>query len=476
MNMAPNTEWIENVTYDELSVGQSARLLRTLTQADIQAFAAVSGDTNPAHLNPEYANDTLFHGVIAHGMWGGALISALLGTQFPGPGTIYLEQVLHFTKPVRIGDTLTVTATVVSKDDEKKRAELDCQVINQKGAVVLHGTARVMPPTEKVRLPKINAPQIQLFDPEARFKELLALADGMPAVRCAVVHPCDAGSLSGAMDSARYGLIVPVLVGPEARIRAVAAEAGIDLEGVEIHAVEHSHAAAELAASMAARREVEVLMKGSLHTDEMIKAVLAQPALRTGRRLSHVFRFDVPLYDKPLLITDAAINIVPSLLEKVDIIQNAIDFTRLLGVEVPKVAILSAVETVTPSIPSTLDAAALCKMADRGQITGGLLDGPLAFDNAISMDAVRIKGITSAVAGQADILAVPDLESGNMVAKQLEYLAGASGSGLVLGARVPIALTSRADGPAARVASTVLAVLAAHDQRRKRAANAWKQG
>ena len=244
MNMAPNTEWIENVTYDELSVGQSARLLRTLTQADIQAFAAVSGDTNPAHLNPEYANDTLFHGVIAHGMWGGALISALLGTQFPGPGTIYLEQVLHFTKPVRIGDTLTVTVTVASKDDEKKRIELDCSVVNQKGQSVLHGTARVLPPTTKVRIPKVNAPQIQLFDPEARFKELLSLADGMPAVRCAVVHPCDAGSLSGAMDSARYGLIVPVLVGPEARIRAVAAEAGIDLEGVEIHAVEHSHAAA----------------------------------------------------------------------------------------------------------------------------------------------------------------------------------------------------------------------------------------
>ncbi len=456
MNMAPNTEWIENVTYDELSVGQSARLLRTLTQADIQAFAAVSGDTNPAHLNPEYANDTLFHGVIAHGMWGGALISALLGTQFPGPGTIYLEQVLHFTKPVRIGDTLTVTVTVASKDDEKKRIELDCSVVNQKGQSVLHGTARVLPPTTKVRIPKVNAPQIQLFDPEARFKELLSLADGMPAVRCAVVHPCDAGSLSGAMDSARYGLIVPVLVGPEARIRAVAAEAGIDLEGVEIHAVEHSHAAAELAASMAARREVEVLMKGSLHTDEMIKAVLAQPALRTGRRMSHVFRFDVPLYPKPLLITDAALNIRPTLEEKVDIIQNAIDFARILGVETPKVAILSAVETVNPNIPSTIDAAALCKMADRGQITGGLIDGPLAFDNAVNLEAARTKHIVSPVAGQADILVVPDIEAGNMLAKQLQYLAGADSAGIVLGTRVPIVLTSRADSVRTRLASTAV--------------------
>ncbi|MBC7957396.1 MAG: bifunctional enoyl-CoA hydratase/phosphate acetyltransferase, partial [Cytophagales bacterium] len=326
MNLPANTEWVENFTYDAIALGQSARLLRTVTLGDIQAFAAVSGDTNPAHLNAEYANDTLFHGVIAHGMWGGALISALLGTHFPGPGTIYLEQVLHFTKPVRIGDTLTVTATVTSKDDARKQVELDCQVTNQKGVRVLHGTARVLAPTQMVRLPKISAPQIQLFDPEARFKELLSLGDGMPAVRCAVVHPCDIDSLRGAMDSARHGLILPVLVGPEARMRQLAEEGGIDLAGVEIVAVPHSHAAAEKAAELAASGDVEMLMKGSLHTDELIHAVLARPELRTGRRMSHVFRFDVPLYPKPLLITDAAHNIHPTLLEKVDIIQNAIDF------------------------------------------------------------------------------------------------------------------------------------------------------
>jgi phosphate acetyltransferase len=473
MNFTVNTDMIENVTYDEISVGQSARLLRTLTLADIQAFAAVSGDTNPAHLNAEYANDTLFHGVIAHGMWGGALISALLGTQFPGPGTIYLEQVLHFTKPVRIGDTLTVTATVLTKDDAKKRLEMDCQVVNQKGDRVLHGTAKVLAPSVKVRLPRVNAPLIQLFDPEARFKELLARSKGMEAVRCAVVHPCDAESLSGAMDSARYGLIVPVLIGPEVRIRHLAQEAGIDLTGVEIISVPHSHAAAEKAADMAASGEVEVLMKGSLHTDELIHSVLARPALRTGRRMSHVFRFDVPLYPKPLLITDAALNINPSLQEKVDIIQNAIDFARIMGIETPKVAILAAVETVNPNMPSTIDAAALCKMADRGQIKGAILDGPLAFDNAISLRAARVKHIESAVAGDADILVVPDLESGNMLAKQLEYLAGASGSGLVLGARVPIALTSRADGPMTRVASALLAQLAAHNARRDHPRQAW---
>jgi len=216
---------------------------------------------------------------------------------------------------------------------------------------------------------------------------------------------------------------------------------------------------------LAALGDVGMLMKGSLHTDELMHAVLSSPALRTGRRMSHVFRFDIPLYPKPLLITDAALNIRPTLAEKADIIQNAIDFARILGVEQPKVAILSAVETVSPNIPSTLDAAALCKMADRRQITGGLLDGPLAFDNAISAQAALIKQIASPVAGQADILAVPDLESGNMLAKQLEYLAGATGSGVVLGARVPIALTSRADGPLARVSSALLAKLIAHHGR-----------
>jgi len=473
MNFPLNTDLIENVTFDEITLGQSARLLRTLTLADIQAFAAVSGDTNPAHLDAKYANDTLFHGVIAHGMWGGALISALLGTQFPGPGTIYLDQVLHFTKPVRVGDTLTVTATVVSKDEAKKSVELDCQVLNQKGERVLHGTARVLAPTEKVRLAHVNAPQIQLFDPEARFKELLALGAGLAPVRCAVVHPCDAGSLSGAMDSARYGLIEPVLLGPEKRIRHLAEEAGIDLQGIEIISMPHSHAAAEKAADLAVKGLVSVIMKGSLHTDELVHAVLAQRSLRTGRRMSHVFRFDIPLYSKPLLITDAALNIHPTLEEKVDIIQNAIDFARIMGVKVPKVAILSAVETVNPNIPSTLDAAALCKMAERGQIKGGVLDGPLAFDNAISAHAAQIKGIKSAVAGDVDILAVPDLESGNMLAKQLEYLAGASGAGLVLGARVPIALTSRADGPMNRVASALLAQLAAHSAQRDQPRQVW---
>ena len=465
MNETPVTEMIENVTYDEISIGQVARLSRQLTIADIQAFAAVSGDTNPAHLDADYANDTVFHGVIAHGMWSGALISALLGTEFPGPGTIYLNQDLHFIRPVRIGDTLTVTVTVTTKDDAKKRLTLDCDVVNQHGEKVVTGVATVLAPSQKVKRPRSFAPHIQLFNPEARFNALLARGKGLEAVRCAVVHPCDKESLSGALDAARYQLIIPVLIGPKSKINKVAQEAGLDISACELIDVPHSHAAADMAAEMAANRQVEILMKGSLHTDELLHAVLCRPALRTGRRMSHVFRFDVPMYPKPLMVTDAALNIRPTLTEKVDIISNAIELAHILGIEQPKLAILSAVETVNPDIPSTLDAAALCKMADRGQIKGGILDGPLAFDNAISLQAARIKNISSPVAGDADILVCPDLESGNMLAKQLEYLAGATGSGLVLGARVPIALTSRADGPATRVASALLALLAAHKNR-----------
>jgi phosphate acetyltransferase len=454
-------EWQENITFDELQVGQSAQLVRSVTFEDIQAFAAVSTDTNPVHLDPEYASTTPFKTVIAHGMLGGALISAVLGNQLPGPGVIYLQQDLRFRRPVRVGDTLTVTLTVTEKQAEKKRVTLDCVVANQNQEKVIEGSALVMAPTEKVRLPKTNAPLLELFDLHAKFNSLLGLVKDQAPARCAVVHPCDRESLRGAMDAAQLGLIIPVLIGPEERLRRLAQEVEVNLDSAEIIHVPHSHAAAEMAAQLAVKGAVEILMKGSLHTDELIHAVLAQPELRTGRRMSHVFRFDVPRYNKPLLITDAALNIAPTLDVKVDIVQNAIDFAHRLGVANPKVAILSAVETVNPNIPSTLDAAALCKMAERGQIHGGTLDGPLAFDNAVSFRAAHIKQIDSKVAGRADILVAPDLESGNMLAKQLEYLAGASGAGLVLGAKVPIALTSRADSSEARIASAVLAILSA---------------
>ena len=456
-----NDTMITNRTYDEMPLGASASIVRTLTQDDILAFALVSGDVNPAHVDAEYANATRFHGTIAHGMWAGALISTLLGTHFPGPGTVYEAQMLRFHLPVRAGDTLTIQATVTARDDERHRLTLDCVVTNQAGAVVVSGEAMVRAPLQKISRPRAAMPTMHLFDPAARLTEWVdgwaADLAGQPPVPCGVVHPCDEASLAGAMAAARRGLIVPWLIGPEARIRAVAAELGLDLTGVRIEAVEHSHAAAARAAELAAAGTVEMLIKGSLHTDELMHAVIATPALRTKRRISHVFRFDVPAYPKPLLITDAAINIAPTLEEKADIVSNAIDLARVLGVARPKVAILAAVETVSTKMASTLDAAALCKMADRGQITGGLLDGPLAFDNAISAEAARIKGIRSEVAGDADILMVPDLEAGNMLAKQLEYLAGAASCGIVLGVRVPIALTSRADGEASRLASAALA-------------------
>lgn len=456
-----NDTMITNRTYDEMPLGASASIVRTLTQDDILAFALVSGDVNPAHVDAEYANATRFHGTIAHGMWAGALISTLLGTHFPGPGTVYEAQMLRFHLPVRAGDTLTIQATVTARDDERHRLTLDCVVTNQAGAVVVSGEAMVRAPLQKISRPRAAMPTMHLFDPAARLTEWVdgwaADLAGQPPVPCGVVHPCDEASLAGAMAAARRGLIVPWLIGPEARIRAVAAELGLDLTGVRIEAVEHSHAAAARAAELAAAGTVEMLIKGSLHTDELMHAVIATPALRTKRRISHVFRFDVPAYPKPLLITDAAINIAPTLEEKADIVSNAIDLARVLGVARPKVAILAAVETVSTKMASTLDAAALCKMADRGQITGGLLDGPLAFDNAISAEAARIKGIRSEVAGDADILLVPDLEAGNMLAKQLDYLAGAAGCGIVLGVRVPIALTSRADGEASRLASAALA-------------------
>ena len=276
-----------------------------------------------------------------------------------------------------------------------------------------------------------------------------------------------ASALLAAREATDAGLIEPVLVAPRAKLEALAAEAGIDLSGLAIEDVPHSHAAAARAAEMAGKGEVEALMKGSLHTDELMGAVVASAAgLRTERRVSHCFVMQTAAYPRPFIITDAAINIAPDLAQKADILRNAIDLAQATGVATPKVAILAAVETVNPTMPSTLDAAALCKMADRGQIAGAILDGPLAFDNAISAAAAHIKGIVSPVAGQADILLVPDLESGNMLAKQLEYLGHASSAGIVLGARVPIVLTSRADPPASRIASCAIAVLLAHRNRK----------
>jgi phosphotransacetylase len=293
--------------------------------------------------------------------------------------------------------------------------------------------------------------------------DFVAAAARLAPLPTAVVHPCDAPSLSAALVARDRGLIDPVLVGPAARMHAVAAAAGLDLTGVRLESVAHSHAAAAAAVDLVRRAEVRALMKGSLHTDELMAEVVRKDAgLRTARRLSHVFVMLVPSYDRPLLVTDGAVNIDPTLEDKVDIVQNAIDLAHALGIATPRVAILSAVETVTSKLRSTIDAASLCKMADRGQITGGVLDGPLAFDNAVSPEAARTKGIESAVAGRADILVAPDLESGNILAKQLEYFASARAGGVVLGGRVPIILSSRSDSLESRVLSCAVAVLLVH--------------
>lgn len=302
----------------------------------------------------------------------------------------------------------------------------------------------------------------------AGHQRLLEAARGFAPLRIAVVHPVDAESLAGAVEAANAGLIQPLLVGPEAKVRAAARQAGIDLSPFEIVATAHSHEAAEKAVRMARGGVVEALMKGALHTDELLHPAMSPGlGLRTARRMSHAFVLEVPTYPRLLFVTDAAINISPGLNDKRDIVQNAIDLALALGVSQPRVAILSAVETVTDSIRSTIDAAALCKMAERGQISGGVLDGPLAIDNAVSEKAARIKGISSPVAGRADVFLVPDIEAGNMLAKQLEYLAGAQTAGVVLGARVPIVLTSRADSARSRLVSSAIALLLArHRQRR----------
>jgi phosphate butyryltransferase len=455
------TEMIENRTFDEIRLGDTATLVRAVRKDDIDLFAVVSGDINPASLDPAYAATDMYHRVVAHGMFGASIISAALGTKLPGPGTIYVGQDLRFLKPVGIGDTLTVTLTVVEKQADKNRVKLECAVANQHGELVISGTADVIAPSEKIRQKKFELPDVR-FSRHERFNTLMeAVAQDKPPLT-AIVHPCSAAAIGAAVEAAEAKLIVPILVGPRAKILKAADDAGVDLDHFRIIDTPYSDAAAREAVALVGRGEAELIMKGSLHTDELLHAVLAKDSnLRTERRLSHVYLMDVPSYPRPLLVTDAAINIAPDLAAKRDIIQNAIDLAHVMGIELPRVAILSAVETINGKLQSTLDAAALCKMADRGQITGGLLDGPLAFDNAVSLEAAAEKDIVSPVAGQADILVVPDLEAGNILAKQLTFLAGADAAGIVLGARVPIILTSRADAERTRMASCAVGVLLA---------------
>ena len=469
MSEASESRYLTNKTYDEIAVGDSASLTRTLMPEDVKLFAILTGDINPATIDPKYSESGMFREAIAHGMWSGSLISTVLATQFPGPGTILIDQALHFARPVTIGDRIAITVTVKQKYDHNRHIVFDCVCTNQEGLPVVRGTAEVLAPTEKVsHLQENHTPSIHIDDKHARYTQLLSRVKGLEPIPTAVAHPCDEESLKGPVQAYQAGIIEPILVGPEGKIRGLAEEFGIDLSGIRIVNAAHSHDSAALAVSLVKTGDAEALMKGSLHTDELMAEVVARAnGLRTNRRISHVFLMDVPTYHRPLMITDAAINIAPTLEEKADIIRNAIELAHVIGIPEPKVAILSAVETINPKIQSTLDAAALCKMADRGQIKGGILDGPLAFDNAVSIVAAKTKGIKSAVAGHAEILVVPDLEYGNMVAKQLEYLANALTAGIVLGTKVPIVLTSRADTAETRTASCVIAALVAHANRNK---------
>jgi phosphate acetyltransferase len=451
-----------NVTLDELEVGASASVRRALTQTEIEALVLVSGDVEPFHLEDGGAEPGELLAVDAVGV--SAVISGLLERRLPGPGTRIVSTRLEYSGQVRVGEELTASVTVREKHPDSGRVVFDCDArVGERP--VISGSVVVEAPRRRIAYSDIATPEIVLRRNDV-FARLLRQCEPLEPVACAVAHPCDRDSLLGALEAARRRLIAPVLVGPEARIRAVAGANGADLAGLRIVPTVHSHASAAAAVALARAGEVEMLMKGSLHTDELLAEIVAsQTGLRTERRVSHVFVMDVPAYDRILLVTDAAINIEPTLAEKADILRNAIELAHVLGIALPKVAILSAVETVNPNIRSTLDAAALCKMADRGQIEGGLLDGPLGFDNAISEHAARTKSIRSPVAGRADILMVPNIESGNMLAKQLQYFAGADSAGVVLGARVPVVLTSRADNVRMRIGSAAVAKLLAHARR-----------
>ena len=438
---------ISNRTFDEIAIGDSAKLTRTLRREDILP-------NFPTYPAPS----------VSDGMWMEWLVLSLLATKLPGPGTQFTAQSLHFYKPLNVGNTITAMVTVRQKKSTTRSIVLECNCTDGTGAVVVSGSLEVVAPTAKCGS-NADAPSVPTRRHE-KYDRLISRCRGVQAITTAVVYPCDEPSLTAVLDAASVGLLAPILVGPSAKIADLAEKLKFDLSRFLIEDVPRSEGAAERAVELVRGGKADLLMKGSLHTDELLSAVVKRESgLRTQRRISHCFIMDIPTYHKPLIITDAAVNVYPTLVDKADIVQNAIDLSHSLGLQRPHVAILSAVETVNPKIQTTLDAAALCKMADRKQITGAVLDGPLAMDNAISKSAAAIKGIDSPVAGEADILVVPDLEAGNMLYKNLTFLAEADGAGIVLGARVPIILTSRADSIRTRLASCAVAVLYAHAQR-----------
>jgi phosphate acetyltransferase len=451
---------LRNVTYEEIRVGEEANVIRTVTADDLALFAVVSGNVNPRHIDEAYAREQGDGRLVAPAMLGAAVVSAVLGNRLPGPGTIYRRQELRFERPLYVGDQLKVYLQVTEKRPHNV-VEFDCLGVNQAGERIFFGVAEVVAPDRSIEMSATLLPDVQLIR-HAKFRDLINRCKQLPPVRTAVAHPCDESAIQAVCRAAEDGLIAPVLVGPREKIRAAAQRASVDCSSFELVEAAHSHESAAAAVDLVKRGEAEMLMKGSLHTDELMAAVVAREAgLRTARRISHCFVMDLPTYDELLIVTDAAINIAPTLDEKVDIAQNAIDLALALGITPVRMAVLSAVETINARMPSTLEAAALCKMADRGQIHGALLDGPLALDNAINLHAARLKKIDSPVAGRANVLLVPDLNAGNMLAKSLSFLADADAAGIVLGARIPIVLTSRADSVEAKQTSCAVGALMA---------------
>ncbi|MEM9395332.1 MAG: bifunctional enoyl-CoA hydratase/phosphate acetyltransferase [Pseudomonadota bacterium] len=449
--------------YDDLSIGMTAETKRLCREEDLIVFANASGNFNPLHVPMQDGDGDGATEAIAPGMWIASLISSVLGNTLPGPGTVYKSQTLEFLGQAHAGETLTIKVDVLDKGEDRS-VTLGTRVESESGTCLVQGTAVVQAPLAVVPLDTSEVPGL-VVNRHVHFERLLARAEPLAPLPTAVVAPEKPDALEGPLLAAERTLIAPTLIGARFKIEEAAEIANVDVSPYEIIDVRSHKAAAEHAVGLVRQGKARAIMKGHLHTEELLAPIVKhEGGLRRNRRLSHVYVMDVPGLTHLLMITDAAINIAPDLKQKADIVQNAIDLALAIGVEEPKVGILSAVETVTTAIPSTLDAAVLSKMAERGQITGGLVDGPLAMDNAIDLQAARTKGITSSVAGRANILVAPNLEAGNMLAKELTFLAHADAGGIVMGARCPIILTSRADSKEARLASCAIAALAAQAQ------------
>lgn len=449
----------ENRIFEEIGIGDTARIVRICTEDDFYIFATASGNHNPLHLAAHDGDGDGAKEAVAPAIWVGSLISAVIGNLLPGAGTLYRAQQFAFHARAHAGDELVAKVTVTDKRPPDGLVMATEVTRKSDGAVILTGEAEVQTPARKMVFKDLEIPGL-LIERHRHFDALIAQAEPLPPLPTAVIAPEEPKSLGGALLGMQHTIITPILIGDPALIAAAAAECGASLAGIEIiEARDHDHAA-NIAVDLVCQGRAAALMKGHLHTDVMLKAALRKEnGLRAGRRFTHVFVMDVPGVPHPLLVTDAAINIAPDLRTKMDICQNAIDLARSIGIEVPKVGVLSAVETVNPDIPSSLDAALLSKMAERGQITGGIVDGPLAMDNAVDISAARTKGITGQVAGRAEVLVVPNIDAGNMLAKQLAYISHAEGAGVVMGAKVPIILNSRSDDDMARLASCAVAAL-----------------